>query len=533
MISAKQNIKQYASYMKIDHRPQIIIRRPSSIIYQRGFFMSSVQKPVTKSWWQRLNGRIQLPSLGLNTSERRLVLGAMDLLLLNLALVVALWVTTDMISGPEIFWQSAKWFITLSVVWLLLGPVFDIYNLARAASVSSSVTAIMATALFSSSLYLLIPWLTPPLVGRGQGYLFVALTILSLGTWRLLYARLFVQPTFHRRVLVIGAGESGQALVEALQSDYAQKDANPFRGTGYRVVGFVDDDQTLQRATVAGIPVLGTADSLLNLIQRFKVDEVVVAITYTNIINPRLMEAILDCREQGLPMTTMTTIYERLTGRVAVEHTGRNIELAGGAVQETPFVRLFSGLKRLVDLLGGFVGLIGLILAMPLVWLANRLASTGPLFFKQERVGLGGKPFMVIKFRSMVPNAEADTGAVWASTNDKRVTAVGNFLRKTHLDELPQVINVLRGEMSLVGPRPERPEFVQELSGYIPFYRVRHCVKPGITGWAQIHQDYGDSISGAQEKLEYDLYYVKHKTPLLDFLIMLRTISKVLGLRGR
>lgn len=495
--------------------------------------MSSVQKPVVKNWWQRLNGRIQLPSLGLNTSERRLVLGGVDLFLLNASLILALIITTDLISGPDVLWQYAKWFITLSLVWLALAAIFDVYNLARAASISASATASMAAALFGSGFYFLIPWFTPPLIGRGQGYLFVALAMLSVGAWRIVYARLFVQPTFFRRVLVIGAGESGQALVEALQSDYAQKDANPFRGTGYRVVGFVDDDPSLQQTTVAGIPILGTADSLLNLIQRFDVDEVVVAITYTNIINPGLMEAILDCREQGLPMTTMATIYERLTGRVAVEHTGRNIELAGGAAQETPFARLFSGLKRLADLLGGLIGLLVLVLVIPLVWLANRLASPGPLFFKQERVGLGGKPFMVIKFRSMIPNAEANTGAVWASTNDNRVTAVGNFLRKTHLDELPQVINVLRGEMSLVGPRPERPEFVQELSDYIPFYRVRHCVKPGITGWAQIHQDYGDSISGAQEKLEYDLFYVKHKTPLLDLLILLRTISKVLGLRGR
>jgi lipopolysaccharide/colanic/teichoic acid biosynthesis glycosyltransferase len=170
---------------------------------------------------------------------------------------------------------------------------------------------------------------------------------------------------------------------------------------------------------------------------------------------------------------------------------------------------------------------------MPAVWLGNRLWSPGPLFFCQKRVGRGGRPFTVIKYRSMVPDAEQECGAVWASEGDNRVTVFGSFLRKSHLDELPQVINVLRGEMSLVGPRPERPEFVGQLSELIPFYRARHCLRPGITGWAQIHQNYGDSIEGAKEKLEYDLYYTKHAGPMLDAIIILRTISKVLGLRGR
>lgn len=155
-----------------------------------------------------------------------------------------------------------------------------------------------------------------------------------------------------------------------------------------------------------------------------------------------------------------------------------------------------------------------------------------PLFFKQTRVGRSGRPFSIIKFRSMVTDAEK-RGAMWAQAHDVRVTKIGRLLRWSHIDELPQIINVLRGEMSLVGPRPERPEFVEQLAPSIPFYRARHCTKPGITGWAQIHQDYGDTIEGAQEKLEYDLYYVKHASPILDMLIMLRTITKVVGLRGR
>jgi exopolysaccharide biosynthesis polyprenyl glycosylphosphotransferase len=359
----------------------------------------------------------------------------------------------------------------------------------------------------------------------------VLLAMLLLPLWRFLYAQLFVQPAFHRRALVVGAGRSGRALVDALRTDYARRDANPFRGTGYDIVGFVDDRRQQQARSVAGVQVLGGGADLLRLIHLHEVDEVVVAITHSGTISPDLYEAILDCRELGVPITGMVTIYERLTGRVPVEHAGQDIELATGS-PENPFSRLHQAAKRLLDLVGAGVGLLALLLFIPPLALANRLLSPGPLFFRQQRVGQGGRPFAVIKFRSMCPDAEKN-GAVWAAAGDRRVTPLGRWLRHTHLDELPQVLNVLRGEMSLVGPRPERPEFVGELSRCIPFYRARHCLRPGITGWAQIHQDYGDSPEDALEKLEYDLYYAKYANPLLDLNIMLRTVSKVLGLRGR
>jgi lipopolysaccharide/colanic/teichoic acid biosynthesis glycosyltransferase len=216
---------------------------------------------------------------------------------------------------------------------------------------------------------------------------------------------------------------------------------------------------------------------------------------------------------------------------VAVEHASRDIELATGK-PEGSFDRLYGVIKRCVDLAGSVIGLIVLAVLIPVVWLANRVSSPGPLYYRQERVGLGGKSFEMIKFRSMKPDAEIDE-AVWASAQDGRVTPIGRVLRGTHLDELPQAVNVLRGEMSLVGPRPERPEFVQKLSQTIPFYRARHCMKPGITGWAQVHQDYGDSVERAREKLEYDLYYVKRASSFLDLVIVLRTISKMVGFRGR
>jgi len=178
------------------------------------------------------------------------------------------------------------------------------------------------------------------------------------------------------------------------------------------------------------------------------------------------------------------------------------------------------------------VGLVFLALLMPALALANRLGSPGPLFYRQARVGRRGQPFQVLKFRSMIPDAEAASGAVWAADNDPRITAVGRFLRRTRLDELPQVINVLRGEMSLIGPRPERPEFVEQLAHSIPFYRARHSVRPGLSGWAQVQYRYGNTADDSRIKLEYDLYYVKHASFLLDLRIALQTIGVMLAFKG-
>jgi lipopolysaccharide/colanic/teichoic acid biosynthesis glycosyltransferase len=193
---------------------------------------------------------------------------------------------------------------------------------------------------------------------------------------------------------------------------------------------------------------------------------------------------------------------------------------------------MYAGLKRLADLCLGAAGMGVLGALLPLVALANRLTSPGPIFYRQVRAGKGGRLYTVIKLRTMRPGAESETGAVWAAEDDARVTRLGRWLRKTRLDELPQCINVLRGEMSVIGPRPERPEFVDDLAAQIPFYRVRHAVKPGITGWAQMQYRYGNTVGDAQVKLEYDLYYVKHAGPYLDLCVLLRTLPVMLRMEG-
>jgi exopolysaccharide biosynthesis polyprenyl glycosylphosphotransferase len=390
---------------------------------------------------------------------------------------------------------------------------------------SSSVTSLV---------YLAIPWLTPALENRTQAFLFVILAVLGVSSWRFIYARLFVHPAFQRRALIVGIGKYSLTLAEALQKEWIGTTANPFRGTGHILLGFVDSRSTaaFQGRVVVGLPVLGNSGDLTRLACTLEADEIIVAPEEMTRNGDRLYESLLDCRELGIPVTNMTTLYERLTGRVAVEFASRDVESVSGH-GDGALLRSNELAKRMVDLFFALGGVLAILPLMGIVAAVNALASPGPLFFRQQRVGQGGRPFQIVKFRTMVPQAEQQSGAVWAGKEDNRVTPLGRWLRKTHLDELPQVINVLRGEMSIVGPRPERPEFVGRLAGCIPYYRARHSVRPGITGWAQIHQSYGDSVALAQEKLEYDLFYVKHTSFLLDTLIILRTVAMMFGLRGR
>jgi exopolysaccharide biosynthesis polyprenyl glycosylphosphotransferase len=476
--------------------------------------------------------RIAFPLFPLGNAERRLALVIVDLTLLSSALVISVALRTELLADPAAIIGYGKWFITLVVVWALVAAVFDAYNLARAASTTYGLFAAAASAGTASLIYLAIPWLTPSLENRTQAVLFILLATLGVSAWRFVYARLFAHPSFQRRALIVGADTDSEVLAEALQKSWASTVANPFRGTGYILLGFVDNRPELGGQTLAGLPILGDATDLIRLARTLNADEVIVAPDELKANGPGLYEVLLDCRELGIPVTNLTSLYERLTGRVTVEYATRDVESVTGH-SDSALLRSNVLAKRLVDLLLAAGALAALFMVMAIVALANALTSPGPLFFRQQRVGHGGRPFKIVKFRTMVPEAEKASGAVWAGRNDERVTTVGRWLRRTHLDELPQVLNILRGEMSVVGPRPERPEFVGRLAGAIPFYRARHSVLPGITGWAQIHQSYGDSVDLAREKLEYDLFYVKHASFLLDTLIILRTVATMVGLRGR
>jgi exopolysaccharide biosynthesis polyprenyl glycosylphosphotransferase len=320
--------------------------------------------------------------------------------------------------------------------------------------------------------------------------------------------------------MVIGAGQAGQTIVQTIKENLPSE---------YQLVGYIDDDPAKQGQVIVGVPVIGSRRDLLALVKETNISEMILAITHN--VHGELIRAIMDCQEQGIQITLMPLLYEEITGRVPVEHIGDDWSLVL-PLDHAAIGGFWPFFKRVMDILISGMGLIILALIFPILALAIYVDSPGPVFYTQERVGKGGRIFRLFKLRSMIPNAE-ESGAAWAEENDPRVTRVGRFLRRTMMDELPQLVAVLRGEMSIVGPRPERPIFADQLAAQIPFYRARHAVKPGMAGWALINYGYSSSVQDALVKLQYDLYYIKHQSIYLDLLILFKTIGAMISLKGR
>ncbi len=477
-----------------------------------------------------LSYRVQ-KRLSFHHSERKILLYVVDLILINLVLVSLLYWQGYLELG-ELDYRVFVWLLVLTLLWTFISPHFGIYNVARAARMFHSVWRTGLAVLATTFIYGMIPLITPPLPNsRFELALFPFFALLALSIWRLFYATVLVQPRFSRNVLVVGAGLSGQALVQAMSYFMSQK-ANSHHAIGYKIIGFIDDDPVKRGADVEGFRVLGTWEDLVPVAIEQEVEEVVVAITNMHQIKNELYQALFDCRQIGISVNSMSEIFEKLTGRIPVEHTASDLRVVLPLKKSTP-QQLYLRLRRIFDVVFAFFGCLFLLVTMPFIWLVNRLTDPGDLFYRQERVGKNGRVFTVIKYRSMIMDAEKETGAVWAVDNDNRITPFGNFLRKTRLDEVPQFWNILSGHMSLIGPRPERPVFVAELSKKLPYYRMRHSVTPGITGWAQVNYPYGSTVEDALVKLEFDLYYIKHTSLYLDLRILMSTVRNVIGLKGR
>jgi sugar transferase (PEP-CTERM system associated) len=295
---------------------------------------------------------------------------------------------------------------------------------------------------------------------------------------------------------------------------------------GYRVVGFIDDAPALGQGALSPAT-LGAAEDIPQIVRQYDVDRIVVGLSDRRGRLP--ISELLQAKLSGVRVEDATTTYERLTGKILIDDLKPSWLIFSDGFAISRWSRL---LKRLIDLA---LASIGFVLAAPLTLLtalAVYLDSDGPILYRQERVGESGHVFTLFKFRSMRVDAEKAGQPIWAKENDERVTRVGRFIRKARLDELPQLWNVLRGDMSFVGPRPERPYFVQQLAEEIPFYQQRHAVKPGVTGWAQIKYQYGSSIEDAMEKLRYDLYYIKHLSIALDLSIVFDTVKVIMFGKG-
>jgi sugar transferase (PEP-CTERM system associated) len=406
--------------------------------------------------------------------------------------------------------------VLASFVCLLILYFYDLYDYMVMTNRRELMLRLVQALGIAWALLALMFYVAPPLlIGRGVSVISVPLVLVLLLGWRIFIHILTGHPDIGEKILVVGTGKTAMDTAEAV---WQRRDA------GYRIVGFVSENGAKPGQPIGESEIVGSAINLESIIKHEKVDRVVIAVRERRGAFPT--ETLLKMSLAGeVSIEECTSFFERITGQVHVDMLRPSWLIFAGRQRDS---RLKSALRETVHRI---LGLIGLVLSFPIgVFTAAliKLESRGPIFYRQERLGKNGRVFNVIKFRSMKTDAEADGKPVWAASNDERTTFVGRFIRKVRIDEIPQFWNILKGEMSFVGPRPERPHFVEQLAREIPFYEHRHLVAPGLTGWAQIKYPYGASVDDARQKLQYDLYYIKNQSLALDLVIVFDTIKTVL-----
>ncbi len=454
-------------------------------------------------------------------SERKVLLRIFDIV----SVLIGLFLVSNFFEFDYFMMTAQNWYwiIVLVVYLTVFANVFELYNLQKSSKFEIIAKNITITTAVTVLFYLLTPFFTPFLPENRLQILFFFLAILvPLLIWRGCYIFFISRPRFFKNILLIGDQYEIYIMAEAIKETTST----------FNIVGYINSNVNEQQG-----------DSFLNDLAEFEgynladivkanaVSEIIVASNESEEMAKNLFEDLIHLLEQGMPIREYTQVYEELTSRVPVQYIGKDF------YRYFPFSRsnqnkLYLFFHRLMDIVLSLLGLSVSLLLLPIILVGNLLGNRGPLVYTQQRVGKNGKPFNIFKFRSMVVDAERD-GVKWAEEKDPRITKFGRFLRKSRFDEIPQFINVLKGEMSIIGPRPERPEFVRELSKELPFYETRHIVKPGVTGWAQVNSDYGASQEDSLHKLQYDLYYIKHRSFFLDVSIIVKTLSTVLFYRGR
>ena len=415
------------------------------------------------------------------------------------------------------FGAERVWLKTLLAPILVLASfyLFDHYDFSRIQR-RGALLLRLSQSLVIGGLALALMFYIWPQIQPSHGV--VPLSLLStlpfMATWRSLARRLLGHPRLAHRVLILGVGQDAVTIArETLMR----------REAGYDVIGFVGDDPAQIGRSLINPSVVGVMSDLEAVVSRHRPDRIVIAKPYRRGRLPLDLLLKLKVRD-GVTLDEADAFYEKLTGKIVAERL-RLWRLV--IADSSRWARLYRRARRLIDV--ALASVIALLTSplMLLTALAIKLDSRGPVFYTQERVGFNNTTFRIIKFRSMRVDAEAN-GPVWAHEGDSRVTRVGRWIRKRRIDELPQLFNIVRGEMSLIGPRPERPVFIKQLEQRIPYYSERHLVKPGLTGWAQVRYPYGASLEDAREKHQYDLYYIKNQSPTLDALILLETARIVL-----
>lgn len=454
-------------------------------------------------------------------SERKILLRVFDVLSVLLALYVVGVIFK--FNYFNISTTNYYWTIVLGIYLTIIGTVFEMYNLQVASNQFQVTKSIILTASTTVLVYLLTPIYTPALPSnRLQIVFFYVAVLLSLLLWRSFYVRFLASSRFIKKVILICDKDQAEELVMALEN------VDPH----YKVMGYVNSDlqsgnEKNKKDFIQNINI----DKLEEFVVANSVSEVVIASQKTDGITVNLYNQLIHLLENGFIIREYTQVYENITQRIPVQYVARDF------YRYFPFSRsnqnqLYLLVVRILEVLVSLFGLSIGVALLPLILIGNALGNRGRIFYLQERVGKNGEIFNMVKFRTMVKNAESN-GAVFTAVNDSRITAFGKFLRKTRIDEFPQFLNILKGDMAVIGPRPERPVFVNEIAEVMPFYETRHVIKPGLTGWAQVNYSYGDSIDDSLIKLQYDLYYIKHRSIFLDINIVLKTFSTILFYRGQ
>ncbi|WP_353087654.1 exopolysaccharide biosynthesis polyprenyl glycosylphosphotransferase [Flavobacterium sp.] len=453
-------------------------------------------------------------------SERKLLLRLFDTLLV----IILLYIISSLFDFRYFTFSKDNfiWSVVLAVYLNIFSSVFEMYNLQVASNQFQVIRSIVLTTSTTVLFYLLTPIYTPVLPSnRIQIIIFFLSIFTTLLLWRLFYVFFLASHRFVKKAILVCDQEHLDELISGIES------VDPH----YKFIAFVNSDETeadsAKTFSIRRIP----SQNLEAFVRKTSISELVIATQKTDGITVNLYNQLIHLLENGIIIREYTQVYEDSTKRIPVQYVSRDF------YRYFPFSRsnqnhLYLLFSRIFDVLFSVIGLLLGLVFFPLILFGNLFGNRGPLFYTQERVGKNGEVFRIYKFRTMVNNAEAN-GAVFTTANDTRITAFGKFMRKTRLDEFPQFINILRGDMSIIGPRPERPVFVQQIAENMPFYETRHVVKPGLTGWAQVNYSYGDSIDDSLVKLQYDLYYIKHRSIFLDINIVIKTFSTILFYRGQ
>ncbi|MFH4964323.1 exopolysaccharide biosynthesis polyprenyl glycosylphosphotransferase [Gaetbulibacter sp. M235] len=459
-------------------------------------------------------------SIHFNISERKILLRIFDIVF-TLALLYLVSTAFDF-DYFTIAKENWTWVFVLILYLSIFGTVFELYDLQKSSKLEKVIPGIILTVSVTVLFYFLTPIYTPFLPANRLQILYFYFAILTaIFIWRWTYITFIASPRFFKNALIIGETSNIEYIINAF------KDADP----NYNIIGFIDCEAKQTNAVKFSGITEYPSNEIYNIIKEKHISEIVVASYNSEAITSDIYYDLITLLESGFSIKEYTQVYEEMTLRVPVQFVGKDF------YKYFPFSRnnqnkMYLFFHRFFDVIISLVGvLIGLVL-LPFILLGNIIGNRGPLFYVQERVGKNGKTFKMVKYRTMIENAEKG-GAVWAKKNDSRITAFGKFLRHSRLDEIPQFINILKDEMSLIGPRPERPYFVRELSQILPFYETRHIIKPGLTGWAQVKTRYGSSVDDSLVKLQYDLFYIKHRGFFLDINILIKTLTTLFYFRGQ